>query len=231
MDINPHGAVAMMGTSLSSAEKSRRRAARRPAADLVAAVTPPGDARAGREVPASSSSEGAAAGAGTRFVRRPRARKFFLGEIYAQLCGGGAATARDAAPLRDGGVLGFIFALAFSLLWSTRRGPKTSALGWRDFSSEDGLGGKRRRAVRRGVTRREDSTRRVVAWRSSAGGSPRPRLLHARRGDGVVVLRAHVLVGIPAHDTQGVRRASGQRGEIVARVGARPVRRFSRRGS
>jgi hypothetical protein len=143
-DRDPHGAVALMGTSLSSPLSSPRGARRGDsAADLVAAVTPPGDARAGREVSASSSSEGAAAAFAELVTwRRPgKSAKVFFGGLYVQLC----VSSLRAMPLPFGtaACYGFIFALAFSLLWRLARGLRLVLWGGASFSSEN-LGGKRR---------------------------------------------------------------------------------------
>ena len=120
---SPHGAVALMGTSLSSPLQSPRGARRGDsAADLVAAMTPPGDARDGREVSASPSADSAAA-AFVELVtwRRPGATaRVAFGGLYAQLC----VSSLRTMPLPFGTVAcyGFMFALAASLLWRLARG-------------------------------------------------------------------------------------------------------------
>ena len=127
---SPHGAVALMGTSLSSPLHSPRSARRGDsAADLVAAMTPPGDARDGREVSASPSADSAAA-AFVELVtwRRPGATaRVAFGGLYAQLC----VSSLRTMPLPFGTVAcyGFMFALAASLLWRLARGLRLVLLG------------------------------------------------------------------------------------------------------
>lgn len=171
-DRDPHGAVALMGTSLSSPLSSPRGARRGDsAADLVAAVTPPGDARAGREVSASSSSEGAAAAFAELVTwRRPgKSAKVFFGGLYAQLC----VSSLRAMPLPFGtaACYGFIFALAFSLLWRLARGLRLVLWGGARFSSEDGLGGKRSDDGDETIlTRRETRERDARRFAAKFGG-------------------------------------------------------------
>lgn len=150
---SPHGAVALMGTSLSSPLHSPRGARRGDsAADLVAAMTPPGDARDpdGREVSASPSADSAAA-AFVELVtwRRPGATaRVAFGGLYAQLC----VSSLRTMPLPFGTVAcyGFMFALAASLLWRLARGLRLVLLG---VSSSVG--------VRKPETLRTDSSERA----------------------------------------------------------------------
>ena len=128
---SPHGAVALMGTSLSSPLHSPRARRGDSAADLVAAMTPPGDARDpdGREVSASPSADSAAA-AFVELVtwRRPGATaRVAFGGLYAQLC----VSSLRTMPLPFGTVAcyGFMFALAASLLWRLARGLRLVLLG------------------------------------------------------------------------------------------------------
>jgi hypothetical protein len=127
---SPHGAVALMGTSLSSPLQSPRGARRGDsAADLVAAMTPPGDARDGREISASPSADGAAAAFAELITwRRPGATaRVAFGGLYAQLC----VSSLRTMPLPFGTVAcyGFMFALAASLLWRLARGLRLVLLG------------------------------------------------------------------------------------------------------
>ena len=127
---SPHGAVALMGTSLSSPLQSPRGARRGDsAADLVAAMTPPGDARDGREISASPSANGAAAAFAELITwRRPGATaRVAFGGLYAQLC----VSSLRTMPLPFGTVAcyGFMFALAASLLWRLARGLRLVLLG------------------------------------------------------------------------------------------------------
>ena len=122
---SPHGAVALMGTSLSSPLQSPRGARRGDsAADLVAAMTPPGDATR-----RSPSADGAAAAFAELITwRRPGATaRVAFGGLYAQLC----VSSLRTMPLPFGTVAcyGFMFALAASLLWRLARGLRLVLLG------------------------------------------------------------------------------------------------------
>ena len=127
---SPHGAVALMGTSLSSPLQSPRGARRGDSAnDLVAAMTPPRDAQDRREVFASSSADGAAAAFAELVTwRRPgKTARAFFGGLYVQLC----VSSLRTMPLPFGTVAcyGFMFALAASLLWRLARGLRLVLLG------------------------------------------------------------------------------------------------------
>ena len=125
-----HGAVALMGSSLSSPLHSPRSARRGDsAADLVAAMTPPRDVHDHCEVSASPHADGAAAAfAEVVTWRRPgKTARVFFGGLYVQLC----VSSLRTMPLPFGTVAcyGLMFALAASLLWRLARGLRLVLLG------------------------------------------------------------------------------------------------------
>ena len=168
-------------------------------ADLVAAMTPPGDARDGREVSASPAADSAAAAfvelVTWRRPARPRAWR-------SAGCTRNSASRRCAQRLPFGTVAcyGFMFALAASA--SRRLASQCPRLA---AGRVEQCRGAARTSLRTDSAERgraldvRAQDRLVPGRRRSSGRSPPPRRARARRGDGVAHIGAHLRVGTPAH--------------------------------